>query len=232
MNPTDTDQHRLEQVQSQLADALSAAGRDPDSCSLIVVSKTQSAARLAPLVQGQALALGENYLSEALAKIETLGPGCQWHYIGAIQSNKTADIAAHFDWVHTLDRAKIAQRLNDQRPAQMAPLKVLIQVNIDDEPQKAGCRIDQLADLADTISACPRLQLKGLMSIPKPNPQDPARAHQRLAQCLHDLQDRHPGMTELSMGMSGDMREAVAAGATQVRIGTAIFGPRPTKETL
>ena len=234
MNPTDTqhnDKTRLAQVQSVLADDLKAAGRAPGACSLIVVSKTQSAERLAPLVQGQPLALGENYLSGAWPKIKALGNVCEWHFIGAIQSNKTADIAEHFDWVHTLDRLKIARRLNDQRPAGAKALKVLIQVNLDDEPQKAGCHPSELPELAAQIAALPNLELKGLMSIPKPNADDPGQPHRKLAQCLADLQAAHPGMTELSMGMSADMTAAVAAGATRVRIGTAIFGPRPPKDT-
>jgi len=222
---------RLAAVQTRVADALRAAGRPSDACRLIVVSKTQSAERLAPLVQHQRIELGENYLSEALPKIEALPKDLVWHYIGSIQSNKTAPISEYFDWVHTVDREKIAQRLNDQRPQGKAALNVLIQVNLDAEASKAGCHPDQVMALAHTIDALPHLTLRGLMSIPAPNPEDPADPHRRLAQLMEPLRERFADCDCLSMGMSGDMDEAIASGATYVRVGTAIFGPRPPKET-
>lgn len=224
-----TDLSRLQSVQNQLAEVLERAGRAPDACRLIVVSKTQSAQRMRALVQGRRVDFGENYLTEALDKIPQV-PDATWHFIGAIQSNKTAAIAENFDWVHTLDRVKIARRLNDQRPADSAPLNVLIQVNVDDEPSKAGVRFDEIDALAGQIAELPRLKLRGLMSIPAPS-DHPEQAHRQLRLALEVLQKHHPDATELSMGMSGDMPEAVAEGATFVRIGTAIFGPRPPKET-
>lgn len=226
---SNTDLSRLSAVQTRLADALAQAGRTTDSCELIVVSKTQSAERMRALVQGQTLHFGENYLAEALDKIPQVSDAI-WHFIGAIQSNKTAAIAENFDWVHTLDRGKIARRLNDQRPDTAEPLNVLIQVNVDNEPSKAGVGFDDIAPLAATIAELPRLRLRGLMSIPAPS-DDPAQAHRALREALEKLQDAHPDATELSMGMSGDMPQAVAEGATFVRIGTAIFGPRQPKDT-
>lgn len=218
---------RFDHTRRRIDDALASAGRAPESCQLIVVSKTQSADRLAPLVQARQIELGENYLSEALPKIEALPDSQIWHYIGAIQSNKTAPIAQNFDWVHTVDRTKIATRLNDQRPETLAPLEVLIQVNIDEEDSKAGCRPAEVRDLARHIENLPRLRLRGLMSIPAANQQDPEAPHRALAALLETLKPHHPHADCLSMGMSGDLEPAIAAGATQVRIGTAIFGPRP-----
>ena len=214
------DIQRFDHIRRRIDNALASAGRAPESCQLIVVSKTQSADRLAPLVQARQIELGENYLSEALPKIEALSDSQIWHYIGAIQSNKTAPIAQHFDWVHTVDRTKIATRLNDQRPESLAPLQVLIQVNIDEENSKAGCRPSEANGLARHIENLPRLRLRGLMSIP-------AAPHRALAALLETLKPHHPHANCLSMGMSGDLEPAIAAGATQVRIGTAIFGPRP-----
>ena len=226
-----TDFTRLAAINARISDALMAAGRPVDACQLIVVSKTQSAERLLPLVQDHRIELGENYLSEALPKIAALPQGQIWHYIGAIQSNKTAPIAEHFDWVHTVDREKIARRLSDQRPEHRAPLNVLIQVNLDGEASKAGCEPNQVAALAEQISQLPRLNLRGLMSIPAPNQTDPAAPHRALAQLLAPLNEKYPQCDCLSMGMSGDMEAAIVSGATHVRVGTAIFGPRAPKDT-
>lgn len=160
---------------------------------------------------------------------------CQWHFIGPIQSNKTADIARHFDWVHTIDREKIARRLNEQRPEQLAPLNVLIQVNIDREDSKAGVDPTEVMALADFIAGQPRLALRGLMSIPRANQDDPGAPHQALAQLGQRLTQHYPNACELSMGMSGDWAPAIDAGATMVRIGSSIFGPRapqPKKTSL
>lgn len=220
------DIQRLDQICDRIDHTLAEAGREPGSCRLIVVSKTQSADRLAPLVQARTVELGENYLSEALPKIEALADSQIWHYIGAIQSNKTAPIAQHFDWVHTVDRTKIATRLNDQRPEHLAPLEILIQVNIDEEANKAGCRPEEVNDLARHIKNLPRLRLRGLMSIPAANQQDPEAPHRALANLLDRLKPEHPHADCLSMGMSGDLDSAIMAGATHVRVGTAIFGPR------
>ncbi len=227
-----TDQDRLAAIQLRIDQALQTAGRPAGACQLIVVSKTQSAERLVPLVQAGSIELGENYLSEAVPKIEALPKGQIWHYIGSIQSNKTRPIAEHFDWVHTLDREKIAQRLNDQRPGDRPPLNVLIQVNLDGEASKAGCAPEQVQALADAIAGLPNLCLRGLMSIPKADQSDPGQPHRRLAALLDSLKPAHPTCDCLSMGMSGDLEPAVLAGATHVRIGTAIFGPRPAKEAV
>ena len=228
-SPTDLD--RFDSIQTRIDQALQSAGRSPGACQLIVVSKTQPAERLRHLVQDRSIELGENYLSEALPKIEALPKDQIWHYIGSIQSNKTRPIAEHFDWVHTLDRAKIAQRLNDQRPANLAPLQVLIQVNVDNEDTKAGCQPQDIETLADAIAALPRLTLRGLMSIPNARQDDPGAPHRYLAQLLEPLSAKYPQCDCLSMGMSGDLEPAVTQGATHVRIGTAIFGPRPPKDT-
>ena len=173
---------------------------------------------------------GENYLNDALPKIDALRDlSLQWHFIGAIQSNKTRDIAHHFQWVQTLDRAKIAQRLSDQRPDDADALDVLIQVNIDDEPQKAGIAPDALAEFAPHVLKLPRIRLRGLMSIPRPevDPEVQRIAFRRMRELFERA--KPAGATHwdtLSMGMTQDFETAIAEGATMIRIGTALFGPR------
>lgn len=210
--------------------------REPGSVQLLAVSKTRPAdAVLAAISAGQ-FAFGENYLEEAVQKIEAIGTGgeatqasrCQWHFIGGIQSRKTAAIAEHFDWVHSVDRLKIAQRLSKQRPDGLPSLNICLQVNLDREAGKSGVDPDELVALFDAVRSLPRLRLRGLMAIPAPrNDVDEQRmAFRALRELLATLQLNSPDLDTLSMGMSGDLEAAIAEGATIVRIGTAIFGAR------
>lgn len=217
-------------VQKRVAEAAQRNGRVRDSIRLVGASKTQSAETIRAAASCGITEFGENYLKDALPKIDALRDlPLQWHFIGAIQSNKTRDIARHFQWVQTLDRAKIAQRLSDQRPESADALDVLIQVNIDDEPQKAGVAPDALAEFAPHILKLPRIRLRGLMSIPRPET-DPL-AQRTAFRRMRELFERAKpvGATHwdtLSMGMTQDFETAIAEGATMIRIGTALFGPR------
>lgn len=224
---------RLAQVRQTINQACDLAGRDPASVALLAVSKTFGAEVIEQAALAGQLDFGENYIQEALGKIEQLAPlraalGLRWHCIGPIQSNKTRDVAAHFDWVHTLDRFKIAQRLSEQRPAQLPPLQVCIQVNTDGGPNKSGVKPQDLAALAAQVRGLAHLQLRGLMAIPEPQ-SDPVAMqaiHQRLTDLLNDLNRQGYVLDTLSMGMSADIEPAIAAGSTMVRVGTAIFGKR------
>ena len=224
---------RLEQVQSRIAQAAMAAGRDPSSIKLVAVSKTQPITKLdAALAAGQSI-FGESYLQDALPKIEAIGKQAEWHFIGPIQSNKTRQIAIHFDWVHSVDRLKIAQRLNEQRPKDLPPLNVCLQVNTSGEAAKAGISPADTRALAKAINELPHLRLRGLMTIPA-REEDPVRQRQpfqRLRILFEQLNNDGFNLDTLSMGMSGDMEAAIAEGATLVRVGTAIFGPRLTQST-
>lgn len=193
---------------------------------LLAVSKTKPADDVRLLFGFGQRAFGENYLQEALAKQFQLSDlDIEWHYIGHIQRNKTKDIAMHFGWVQTVERAIIAERLNDQRPDGLPPLNILIQINIDDENTKSGCAVDELDELVAKILTLPRLTLRGLMIIPS---KDGTDAFVRTKALFDDLKNRFdlPHFDTLSMGMSGDMADAVANGSTMVRVGTAIFGER------
>lgn len=213
-----------------MAAAAAAAGRPP--AHLLAVSKTRPAADLAALAAQGQRAFGENYVQEAAGKIAELAAlGLEWHLIGHLQSNK-ADVAARlFDWVQTVDRPKLVTALARHRPPERAPLNLLIQVNIDDESSKSGCTPAQIDVLADAIAAEPRLRLRGLMAIPAPFPDEAPRrqAFARMRALFDALATRHPGIDTLSMGMSHDFELAIAEGATMVRVGTALFGPRPPK---
>ncbi|HEV7271527.1 YggS family pyridoxal phosphate-dependent enzyme [Pseudoxanthomonas sp.] len=218
----------LRETLQRLENAADAAHRPRPA--LVAVSKRQTAAAVAELARAGQRAFGENYVQEAQDKIgELAGMGLEWHLIGHLQSNK-ADIAARlFDWVQTVDRHKLIGALSRYRPVDRAPLNVLIQVNIDDEASKHGCRPEEIDALADAIAAEPTLRLRGLMAIPAPHP-DPARRAAAFArmQALQDaLAARHASVDTLSMGMSDDFALAIAQGATMVRIGTALFGARP-----
>ena len=219
-------------VSQQVAQACTQAGHvEAEKVTLLAVSKTKPAAMIAALVKQGQRDFGENYLQEAIEKITLLKQeaGCEtivWHYIGSIQRNKTRDIAEHFDWVQTLERDIIAKRLNEQRPADMAPLNVLIQVNIDEEESKSGCRPEELPELVKVIKGYERLQLRGLMIIPAKENTD---AFKRTQQLFNTIKQQHPELSAwdtLSMGMSDDMADAIAHGSTMVRVGTAIFGAR------
>ena len=220
-----------QQVSKQMTQACEHAARQADSVTLLAVSKTKPADMIATLAQQGQQHFGENYLQEAIEKIDMLKrqpetKGIIWHYIGSIQRNKTRDIAEHFDWVQTVERAIIAQRLNDQRPAELPPLNVLIQLNIDNEESKSGCLPAQLPDLITAIKGYDRLQLRGLMIIPAKEGTD---AFTRTKQLFDEIKETHAELDTwdtLSMGMSDDMTEAIASGSTMVRVGSAIFGAR------
>ncbi|MEE4659786.1 MAG: YggS family pyridoxal phosphate-dependent enzyme [Halieaceae bacterium] len=204
-------------------------GRDADSVTLLAVSKTRPAAAVRAAAAAGLCDIGENYLQEALEKMDALADlPLRWHFIGPLQSNKTRDVAQRFDWVHSVDRLKIARRLNDQRPPELPPLNVCLQVNISQEASKAGLVPEQVADLAAAVADMSRLQLRGLMAIPAPpaDGSDPRAPFAALRQLMASLAVAHPGLDTLSMGMSADMEAAIAEGATIVRIGTDIFGAR------
>lgn len=226
----------FKQVTSRINAAEKAAGRTLGIVQLIVVSKTRSANEVRKSVAAGALHIGENYLQEALDKQAELDDeSIVWHFIGPIQSNKTHAIANHFDWVHSVDRLKIANRLNDQRDADKEPLNICIQVNVSNEVTKSGVSLAELPQLAAQIISLPQLKLRGLMAIPSPGQSDAELAadFERMQQSLNDLNQSGLALDTLSMGMSGDIEIAIAAGSTMVRVGTAIFGPRnyPTTET-
>ncbi|MCI3205004.1 MULTISPECIES: YggS family pyridoxal phosphate-dependent enzyme [Pandoraea] len=224
----------LEDVLSRITRATAAAGRADGSVRLLAVSKTFGADAVREAVTAGQRAFGENYVQEALDKIEALAgervgdEPLEWHFIGPLQSNKTRPVAEHFDWVHSVDRLKIAERLSAQRPTHLPPLQVCLQVNISGEASKSGVTPDEALAVARAIAALPNLTLRGLMAIPEPE-DDPARQREPF-KAVRDLFDalRADGLAldTLSMGMSGDLEAAVAEGATMVRIGTAIFGAR------
>ncbi len=219
----------LELIRASLQDAATAAGRDI-APTLLAASKTRPVEDILTAYEGGQRDFGENYVREAIAKITAINhDDIVWHYIGAIQSNKTRDLARHFHWVHSVDRSKIAQRLNRDREG-LPPLNVCIQVNIDAEPQKAGVRPADVAALLEMIRGCDNLVARGLMAIPAPTADDAGTpsAFARLADLFQALPVA-PGWDTLSMGMTNDYPDAIKSGATLVRIGTAIFGPRLPK---
>ncbi|RCU45650.1 MULTISPECIES: YggS family pyridoxal phosphate-dependent enzyme [Corallincola] len=223
---------RLQSSQQRINAACTEAGREADSVTLLAVSKTKPAAAILEAVAAGQRCFGENYVQEAVDKIVAIAnPQLEWHFIGPIQSNKTRLLAEHFDWVQSVDRIKIAKRLSEQRPSHLTPLKICIQVNISDEPQKAGISLEALPDLAQQVTELPNLQLRGLMAIPADVDDYQAQRAQfkRLNTAFINLQQHHPELDTLSMGMSGDLEAAIAEGATMVRIGTAIFGARAPK---
>ncbi len=218
----------LSVVRQRLAQAEVKFGRAPQSVQLLAVSKTKPITDIKALLAVGQHDFGENYLNEALAKIEQLaGQGCVWHFIGAIQSNKTKPIAQHFDWVHCVDRLKIARRLSEQRESDKA-LNICVQVNIDRESSKGGALPEETLTLCKQVAALPHLQLRGLMAIPRASEQlDEQRdSCRRLRELFVRIQQELPQMDTLSVGMSGDLEAAVAEGSTLVRIGTALFGAR------
>jgi pyridoxal phosphate enzyme (YggS family) len=220
---------RLEAVRARIAAAERQAGRLPGSVRLLAVSKQQPLAAIEAAVQAGQFEFGENYVQEGVAKIAALrGRPVTWHFIGRVQGNKTREVAEHFQWVHTVDRERIATRLDAQRPPLAPPLEVLLQVRIGDEPAKGGATPEELPALAAAVSRLPRLKLRGLMCIPPPARDEAAQRapFQRLRQLLEELNQRGHALDVLSMGMSDDLEAAVLEGATLVRIGTAVFGPR------
>ncbi len=225
--------HNLQAVDASIIAAANAAGRPRAGVRLLAVSKTFPAEAVLEAISAGQMAFGENYLQEALDKMTAVsdalpGQKVEWHFIGPIQSNKTRPIAAHFDWVHTVDRLKIAQRLSEQRPEELGPLNICLQVNISGEVSKSGAPPDELAELAHLVAQLPRLRLRGLMAIPEPETDfDKQRAaFRKLRELSEQLIAGGIGLDTLSMGMSADLAAAVAEGATMVRIGSAIFGSR------
>lgn len=217
----------LAQVQGQIDQACQQAGRVRQSVNLLAVSKMHPAESIAAFYQLGQRAFGENYLQEALEKIEQLQElAIEWHFIGHVQRNKTKHLAEKFAWVHGVDRLIIAERLSNQRPENLQPLNICLQVNIDDQDSKDGCAPDAVADLVEKISRLPNLKLRGLMVIPKP---EHVQAFAMTKQLFDEVKQHHaqPELWDtLSMGMSADMAEAIEAGSTMVRVGTALFGAR------
>ena len=223
---------QLQDVRARIATACRAAGRAPDAVALLAVSKTFGADAVRAAHAAGQHAFGENYIQEAVDKIDALRDlPLQWHCIGPIQSNKTRLVAERYDWAHSVDRLKIAERLSAQRPDDLAPLQVCLQVNIDGGPTKSGVAPAEALALARTVAALPRLKLRGLMTIPEPAPEfEAALAVHRRARALFDeLNADGLALDTLSMGMSADLEAAIAAGSTLVRVGTAIFGARAVK---
>ncbi len=219
-------------LRQRIAEAEKSAGRSEGSVQLLAVSKTRSAEEVRTAYEAGLTQFGENYLQDAIEKIDALSAlPLEWHFIGPLQSNKTRPVAEHFDWLHTLDRTRIADRLNEQRPAEKAPLNVCIQVNISNEASKSGVALTDTDALADYLVPLPSLRLRGLMTIPAADqtPTALADCFQRMQAAFERLKIRHPGIDTLSMGMSDDLEAAIAGGSTMVRIGTALFGPRPQK---
>ena len=224
---------RLQAVKGRIASACERAGRAADSVTLLAVSKTFGPEAVREAHAAGQCAFGENYVQEALAKMTALAglrPRLQWHFIGPLQSNKTRPVAEAFDWVHSVDRLKVAERLAAQRPSLLPPLNLCLQVNVSGEASKAGVEPAALPALAHAVAALPssRVRLRGLMSIPEPT-DDPAlqhRAHAALAALADGLRAEGLALDTLSMGMSADLEAAVAEGSTLLRVGTAIFGAR------
>jgi pyridoxal phosphate enzyme (YggS family) len=216
----------IAKVRARIREAAQACGRDPEQVRLLAVSKTHPAAAIRAAYACGQVDFGENYLQEALAKQQELADlPLRWHFIGPIQSNKTRAIATHFDWVHSVDRLKIAQRLAEQRPEELPPLNICLQVNVSGEASKSGCAPEELPALAEAAAQLPRLKLRGLMAIPEPT--DDVAAQRAAFARLRELQAGRPyELDTLSMGMSHDLESAIAEGATWVRIGTAVFGAR------
>ena len=221
----------IQQVRRRIATACDAARRPVQSVTLVCVGKLHPATALREAVAAGERHFGENYVQEGLDKIAALADlreRIEWHLIGPLQSNKTRLVAEHFDWVHTVDRLKVAERLSAQRPAQLPPLQLLLQVNISGETSKSGLPVDEVLPVARAVAALPRLCLRGLMAIPEPAADLAAqrRPHAALRELLDHLRREGLTLDTLSMGMTDDLEAAVLEGATQVRIGTAIFGPR------
>jgi PLP dependent protein len=224
---TDSIVERFQHTQSQIRHATSIASRPRGSVQLLAVSKTKPARDIAALYRLGQRHFAENYLQEALIKQQQLAAfNISWHFIGPIQSNKTKPLASHFDWVHSVDRLKIAQRLSEQRPEYLPPLNICLQVNISEESSKSGVSIGELPDLVAAVSTLPRIRLRGVMAIPEPesNYAKQRQPYRQLYQAVQQL--NRPELDSFSFGMSGDLKAAIMEGATMIRIGTALFGKR------
>ncbi len=228
-----TIQQNLEAVRSRISAAAQDCGRSPEEVTLLAVSKTKPVSAIEEAIAAGQRTFGENYVQEGVSKIQHFaqtphGAELEWHFIGPLQSNKSRLVAEHFDWIHTIDRVKIAQRLSEQRPAECVPLNVLIQINISDESSKSGIELSELDALAAQVAEMPNLRLRGLMAIPAPE-EDPTKqkaVFEQMEQAFLALKTQYPHIDTLSMGMTHDMAAAITAGSTLVRIGTAIFGAR------
>jgi hypothetical protein len=219
-------------VQARVAAAAVRAGRDPKTVRLMAVSKTQPVAAVESAWDRGQTDFGESYVQDALPKLEAFaGRPATWHFIGALQSNKSREVAERFHWMHTLDRESIARRLSEQRPQRVVPLQVCLQVNVSGESSKGGVTPERLSALAEAVAALPNLKLRGLMAIPAPTEDHEAqrRPFRMLRELMDDLKRRGHDVDTLSMGMSDDLEAAVMEGSTIVRVGTAIFGPRAAK---
>ena len=218
----------LQSTKNRIDAACAASGREPGAVRLLVVSKTFPAAAVREAHAAGARAFGENYVQEGLAKIGELidlRGALEWHLIGPLQTNKTRPVAEQFDWVHSVDRLKIAERLSEQRPPGLPPLNICLQVNISGEPSKSGLLPADVPALARQVATLPRLQLRGLMAIPEPGPGARAQ-HKAMATLFSELRAEGLPVDTLSLGMSADLEDAIAAGSTMVRVGSAIFGAR------
>jgi len=222
----------LAQIKAKISAAALRCGRSSQEVTLLAVSKTKPVSDIEEAIAAGQRAFGENYVQEGVEKIRHFADagvsGLQWHFIGPLQSNKSRLVAEHFDWCHTIDRLRIATRLSDQRPKEMPPLNVLIQINISDENSKSGITLSELDELASQVAELPGLTLRGLMAIPAPESSYERQfaVAQQMAVAFSALKNRYPAVDTLSLGMSDDMDAAIAAGSTMVRIGTAIFGAR------
>ncbi len=227
---------RLLAIKEQITSHACLAGRSPNEIKLLAVSKTKPVEAIQEAYQAGQRLFGESYVQEAITKIQQLNnspdyAGIEWHFIGPLQSNKTRLVAEHFDWVHSIDREKTAQRLNEQRPANLPALNVCIQVNISGERTKSGITADEVFGLAGIISEFPHLKLRGLMTIAE-NTDDMNVVHDNflhMQELFNRLKNQYPSVDTLSMGMTDDMSVAISSGSTMVRIGTAIFGSREYK---
>jgi hypothetical protein len=226
--------NNAQEVRHRIETACKAAGRSVESVTLLAVSKTFGAEAVREAAAAGERCFGENYVQEAIEKIDALADlrsDLEWHLIGPLQTNKTRAVAERFDWVHTIDRLKIAQRLAEQRPPSMPPLSVCVQVNISGEASKGGVEPAEASALAQAVAALPRLRLRGLMAIPEPAAELDAqrRPHRALRELFDRLRSVGLALDTLSMGMSADLEAAILEGATIVRVGSAIFGTRPVK---
>lgn len=223
---------RLQTVLQRITDACTHYGRDAGSVTLLAVSKTRTSDELRAIAAAGVRRFGENYLQEALEKIDALRDlEPEWHFIGPIQSNKTRPIAENFDWVHSVDRLKIAKRLSEQRPDNLPPLNICLQINVSGEQSKSGATLEELLALSRQVATLPRLRLRGLMAIPAHTEdfETQRQAFRLMREALSQLNADGLALDTLSMGMSSDLEAAIAEGATIVRIGTALFGPRHQK---
>jgi len=228
-----TIEQNLQQVTARISTNAMECGRDPGEISLLAVSKTKPVTAIEEAIAAGQRAFGENYVQEGVEKIRYFQqrefiPPLSWHFIGPLQSNKSRLVAENFHWLHTLDRLQLAQRLDHQRPTDLAPLNVLIQINISGEESKSGIMPDTLTELAAAVAELPRLRLRGLMAVPaeESDYQRQLAVFQQMAALFNGLRQQLPHIDTLSLGMTGDMAAAIAAGSTMVRIGTAIFGAR------